>query len=198
MDDTLFSEKEYIQSGYKAVSTYLGGGYKGRLWHFFEEGKPAIDELLKELNREEEKAEVLKVYRFHKPNIHLYPGVSEMIENLKTKGIKVGIITDGRPEGQRNKIEALGLDIDDVIITDELGGTQFRKPCDIAFRILMTRWRLHPADITYIGDNPAKDFQAPQQLGMRSIWFKNTDGIYSSAANITHVNSLAELATVIF
>ena len=72
-----------------------------------------------------------------------------MIENLKTKGIKVGIITDGRPEGQRNKIEALGLDIDDVIITDELGGTQFRKPCDIAFRILMTRWRLHPADIIY-------------------------------------------------
>ena len=198
LDDTLFSEKEYIQSGYKAVSTYLGGGYKGRLWHFFEEGKPAIDELLKELNREEEKAEVLKVYRFHKPNIHLYPGVSEMIENLKTKGIKVGIITDGRPEGQRNKIEALGLDIDDVIITDELGGTQFRKPCDIAFRILMTRWRLHPADIIYIGDNPAKDFQAPQQLGMRSIWFKNTDGIYSSAANITHVNSLAELAAVIF
>lgn len=42
---------------------------------------------------------------------------------------------NGRPERQRNKIVALGLDrlINDAIITDELGGVQFRKPCDIAF-----------------------------------------------------------------
>ena len=104
--------------------------------------------------------------------------VAEMITDLKAKGIKVGIITDGRPEGQRNKLEALGLDVDDVIITDELGGIQFRKPCDIAFRILLTRWRLNPADVVYVGDNLVKDFQAPQQLGMRSLWFRNTDGLY--------------------
>ena len=30
----------------------------------------------------------------------------------------------------------------------------------------------------YVGDNPVKDFQAPQQLGMKSIWFRNADGIY--------------------
>lgn len=178
LDDTLYSEKEYVRSGYKAVSDYLGGGYEEKLWQFFEAGRPAIDELLKELGRENEKAEVLKVYRCHKPDIHFYSGVAEMIETLKSRGIKVGIITDGRPEGQRNKLEALGLEVDDVIITDELGGTQFRKPCDIAFRIMMTRWRLNPADIVYVGDNPTKDFQAPHQLGMRSIWFKNSEGIY--------------------
>ena len=178
LDDTLFSEKEYVKSGYKAVSDYLGGGYEEKLWQFFEAGKPAIDELLKELGRENEKAEVLKTYRSHKPDIHFYPGVAEMIEELKARGIKVGLITDGRPEGQRNKLDALGLEVDDVIITDELGGVQFRKPCDIAFRIMMTRWRLNPADIVYVGDNPVKDFQAPQQLGMKNIWFRNADGIY--------------------
>lgn len=180
LDDTLYSEKDYVRSGYKAVSDYLGGGYKEKLWHFFEEGKPAIDELLKELRREDAKAEVLKVYRSHKPDIHPYLGVAEMIAALKARGIKVGIITDGRPEGQRNKLEALGLDVDDVIITDELGGIQFRKPCDIAFRIMITRWRLNSADVVYIGDNPTKDFQAPQQLGMRSLCFKNADGLYST------------------
>lgn len=180
LDDTLYSEKEYVRSGYKAVSEYLGGGYEDRLWNCFEAGTPAIDELLKELYREEEKAKVLEIYRSHKPDIHLFPGVKEMIEKMKAKGIKVGIITDGRPEGQRNKLEALGLEVDDVIITDELGGVQFRKPCDIAFRIMATRWRINPADVTYVGDNPAKDFQAPQQLGMRSIWFKNADGLYST------------------
>lgn len=192
LDDTLYSEKEYVRSGYKAVSDYLGGWYEEKLWDFFLEGKPAIDELLKELGRENEKADIVEVYRSHKPDIHLYPGVVEMIEELKTKGIKVGIITDGRPEGQRNKLDALGLDVDDVIITDELGGVQFRKPCDIAFRMLMTRWRLHPADIVYVGDNPAKDFQAPQQLGMRSVYFANKDGLYRDEMNVSYptVNSI--------
>lgn len=199
LDDTLYSEKEYVKSGYKVVSRYLGGGYEEKLWSFFEEGKPAIDELLKELGRENEKAEVLEAYRSHKPAIHLYPGVAEMIEELKAKGIKVGIITDGRPEGQRKKLEALGLDVDDVIITDELGGVQFRKPCDIAFRILVTRWRLNPADVVYIGDNPTKDFQAPQQLGMKSLWFMNEDGLYADATGFDRwkISSLDELFSII-
>lgn len=183
LDDTLYSEKEYVKSGYKAVSDYVGGGYEDRLWKFFEQGKKAIDELLREINRENEKDEVLEIYRSHKPNIHLYDGVAKMIEELKAKGIKVGIITDGRPEGQRNKIEALGLDqmMDDIIITDELGGVQFRKPCDIAFRIMITRWRLNPADVIYVGDNLAKDFQAPKQLGMKWLLYQNVDGLYTSS-----------------
>lgn len=46
------------------------------------------------------------------------------------KNHKVGLITDGRPEGQRAKIKAFGLDgiFEHIIITDELGGTEYRKP----------------------------------------------------------------------
>ena len=180
LDDTLYSEKDYVRSGYKAVSDYLGGEYEDELWGFFEEGKPAIDELLIELDRMAEKDAVLNVYRNHKPDIRMYDGVTELVNDLKDKGIKVGIITDGRPGGQRNKLDALGLwdKIDDVIITDELGGVQFRKPCDIAFRIMLTRWRLNPSDAVYVGDNPIKDFQAPQQLGMKSVWVNNKESIY--------------------
>lgn len=198
LDDTLYSEKEYVRSGYKVVSNYLGGGYENRLLNFFEAGKPAIDELLKELGRENEKENILSIYRSHKPDIHPYPGVVEMIDELRSNGIKTGIITDGRPEGQRNKLEALGLDIDDVIITDELGGNQFRKPCDIAFRIMATRWRLNPADIVYIGDNLMKDFQAPQQLGMKSVWFMNQDGLYTVKGKESNVQSFLELREFIF
>lgn len=200
LDDTLYSEKEYIQSGFKAVSDYLGGEYEMRLWNFFNDGKPAIDELLKEINRETKKNAVLDVYRFHKPNIHLYDGVQKLIEDLKSKGIKVGIITDGRPEGQRNKLEALNLNVDDVIITDELGGSQFRKPCDIAFRIMMLRWKLNPTDIVYVGDNPAKDFQAPRQLGMKSIYFKNLKGLYCNNRmnlKVPTINEFKEITKII-
>ncbi len=197
LDDTLYSEKEYVRSGYKAVSDYLGGGYEEKLRNYFEAGKPAIDELLKEIGRAAEKDNVLFVYRSHKPYIHLYPGVSEMIDNLKAKGIKVGIITDGRPEGQRNKLEALGLAADDVIITDELGGVQFRKPCDIAFRIMATRWRLPYEEILYVGDNPDKDFQAPQQLGMMSVYFHNRDGLYSSFSKKAQIESITDVKKLV-
>ena len=183
LDDTLYSEKEYVKSGFKYVSDYLGGGYEDRLWEFFENGKLAIDELLEEIGRRNEKEKILKIFRSHKPDIYPYPGVYEMIKKLKAKNIKVGIITDGRPEGQRAKIEALGLKVDDIIITDELGGIQFRKPCDIAFRIMAIRWRLNLADIVYVGDNYEKDCQAPQQLGMKSILVNNMDGLYKGKAD---------------
>ena len=195
LDDTLYSEKEYVKSGYRAVSEYLGGGYEERIWSYFEAGKPAIDELLKELGRENEKDAVLNVYRSNKPDIHLYDGVAEMIERLKNRCIKVGIITDGRPEGQKNKLETLGLDVDEVIITDELGGIQFRKPCDIAFRIMITRWRLNPADVIYVGDNAAKDFQACRQLGMKCVWVRNKDGLYYTAVEtgIENINNITQI-----
>ena len=62
LDDTLYSQQEYVRIGYKAVSDYLGGGYEEKLCSSFEEGKPAIYELLKELGWEKEKVEVLDVY----------------------------------------------------------------------------------------------------------------------------------------
>ncbi len=187
LDDTLYSEKEYIRSGYKAVSDYLGGGYEEKLWKYFEEKKQVIDELLKELGHTKNKEKVINIYRSHKPSIHLYYGVIEMLNELRARGIKVGIITDGRPLGQHNKFEALGLGrfIDDFIITDELGGTQFRKPCDIAFRIMSAKWKLPFEQIVYVGDNPIKDFQAPKQLGMKALFFKNADGIYSYEADVS-------------
>lgn len=181
LDDTLYSEKQYIRSGYKKIAEYLGREDAAeRLWHFFEEGKQAIDEYLKEIGLADKKAECLEIYRNQMPDITLYEGVVEKIQELKHKGIKVGIITDGRSEGQRAKIKALGLDelVEDIIITDELGGVQFRKPNDISFRIMQNRWRLPFEQIIYVGDNMNKDFQAPKQLGMRWYWFENEDGLY--------------------
>ena len=182
LDDTLYSEKDYVRSGYKAVSDYLNDDYTDRLWRLFEEKKPAIDVLLNEIDRESEKEAVLDVYRNHIPDITLYDGAREIVQELQRQAIRVGIITDGRPEGQRNKIKALGLDKliadENIIITDELGGIQFRKPCDIAFRILQNRWRLNMDEMVYIGDNPTKDFAAAKVLGMKHIYCRNKNGLY--------------------
>ena len=108
-----------------------------------------------------------------------------MLAGLRAKGIKLGIITDGRPLGQRNKISALGLEelVDEIIITDEIGGAEFRKPNDISFRIMQRKLKVPFEKTVYVGDNPQKDFHAPRQLGMQSVWFENKDGLYSNAVS---------------
>ena len=199
LDDTLYSEKQYVRSGYKAVAKLLGDeALADRLWTYFENGKPAIDELLNELGCMGRKEECLEAYREQIPESALYHGVSELIQDLKSKGIKVGIITDGRVSGQKRKLQALGLDklIDDIIITDELGGTQFRKPCDIAFRIVQRRWSIPFEQIVYVGDNAEKDFQAPKQLGMRTLYFENEDGLYfkGEIVGIETIKAVSEIA----
>lgn len=206
LDDTLYSEKDYVRSGFKAIASDLGKDDKfvDQLWKYFEEGKPAIDCILKKWNRLDMKDMLLKVYRSHIPDIALYDGVIETIQSLRDAGIKVGIITDGRPEGQRNKIQALGLEslTDDIIITDELGGIQFRKPCDIAFQIIQRRWAIPFSELVYVGDNVLKDFRAPILLGMKAICINNPDGIYStddhgSNKEIFFIDQIADINSVL-
>lgn len=184
LDDTLYSEKEYVRSGYHKIAEVLPqvDNAAEKLWTLFEEKKPAIDELLKQekILSEEVKQACLHAYRYQIPDIHLYEGVEEMIAEFKTQGLKIGIITDGRPEGQRAKLQVLSLEtlVDEIIVTDEFGGAEFRKPNPIAFETMKERLGVEYAEMCYVGDNTKKDFIAPDQLGMRSIWFKNVDGLY--------------------
>jgi len=184
LDDTLYSEKEYVKSGYAAVAQVLPmvKNAEEKLWKAFEEKKSAIDELLhsEDIYSEELKQKCLEAYRFHFPSIHLYDKVAEMFRFLRQKGLLIGIITDGRPEGQRAKIKALGLDnlVDYIIITDELGGAKYRKPNEKAFVIMKDQLLVEYNEMCYVGDNIRKDFIAPEMLGMRYIWFRNMDGLY--------------------
>lgn len=184
MDDTLYSEKEYVRSGYAKIAEVLPQVEHAaeKLWKLFEEKKPAIDELLKKekIDSEEVKQACLHAYRYQIPDIHLYEGVAEMLKGFRVNGLKLGIITDGRPEGQRAKLQVLGLEelVDEIIVTDEFGGPEYRKPNPIAFETMKKRLGVEYAEMCYVGDNTKKDFIAPDQLGMRSIWFRNPDGLY--------------------
>lgn len=178
LDDTLYSEKEYVRSGYHMIAEYFTKPeLEEQMWTVFKSGGKAIDEVLKVNNLLEMKEVALKIYRYQKPNIHLYNGVAEMLARIRMKK-KVGLITDGRPEGQRAKISSLGICVDKIIITDELGGVLFRKPNQKAFHLMKEFFNVPFERMVYVGDNFKKDFIAPQRLGMKCIWFKNLDGLY--------------------
>ncbi len=184
LDDTLYGEKEYVRSGYCAVAKELPmiDHAETRLWEAFQAGKPAIDTVLLDAGIEDDalKKKCLSTYRYQIPQIHFYPGVPEMLEDMTKMGYFLGIITDGRPEGQRAKIAALGLEryVDHIIITDDLGGPEFRKPCEKAFCMMQEVAKVPFAEMCYVGDNTRKDFIAPNALGMQTIWFRNSDGLY--------------------
>ena len=206
LDDTLYSEKDYVRSGYRAVANELPQIENAycKLWRAFEEGHAAIDKVLSDAGvfTQELKDRCVSIYRNHLPEIKLYEDVAEMLASLRAKGIKLGIITDGRPDGQRNKIMALGLEnmVDEIIVTDELGGAMFRKPCDISFRIMQRKMGIPFESMVYVGDNLTKDLIAPRQLGMRAIWFDNADRVHKVSCEyraveekISNISSVGEL-----
>ncbi len=185
MDDTLYGEKEYVRSGYKCVSECVPDvdNAEEKLWQFFMDGKSAIDELLttEGIYTDELKTACIKAYRYQVPDIHLYPGVKEMLIFLKEQGYNIGIITDGRVEGQEAKIKVLQLDklVDKIIITDSLGGVEYRKPSPAAFVAMKKFFGSEYFEMLYVGDNPQKDFIACEKLGMKFVFFANEDGLYS-------------------
>ena len=153
-----------------------------KLWQAFIKKESAIDEVLSSegIYTEELKQRCLSVYRVHQPNIHLYDNARELLQQFLADGYKLGLITDGRPEGQRAKIKALGLAelMDYIIVTDELGGVEYRKPNKDAFVKMRETLGVTFEEMCYIGDNLKKDFIAPEILGIRAIHFANTDGLY--------------------
>lgn len=70
-------------------------------------------------------------------------------------------------------------------------------------RILFTgvgrRVELMPETLVYVGDNVAKDFQAPNQLGMQSLHFCNREGLYYTGEReyLPHADRFETLAAVL-
>lgn len=184
LDDTLYPEKAYVRSGYAAVAREFSQipDMAEQLWKVFERGGRAIDEVLESVGMatEENRDRALRVYRFHAPQIQLYEGAREMLNRLRQNGKRLGLITDGRPEGQRAKIKALRIEplFDEIIVTDELGGVEFRKPNQRAFRLMGERLSVPFEKMIYVGDNLRKDGIAPEALGMRFCHHLAPDGLY--------------------
>lgn len=184
LDDTLYNEKNYVRSGFNAIGNAFPQfkDLSEKLWKAFSDGKTAVDVVVDELGLQKEKykQKFLEIYRCHKPDIKLNENVYEVLSKLKKNNKKLGLITDGRPEGQHNKIEALGIAdfFDKIIITDELGGSDCRKPNPLAFNIMKKSLKLEYKDMCYIGDNINKDFIAPEKLGIISVHLNNCYGLY--------------------
>lgn len=171
LDDTLFKEIDFLKSAYREIAETVGHPEAvPQMVDWYHEKKNVFAELIGAFNLDVSIGDLLKIYRNHYPNIKLDDGVMEFLEELKENGAKIGLITDGRSITQRNKIRALGLEgfFDIEIISEEFGS---EKPDLRNYKAVMDKFPERKYFI-YVGDNPAKDFIAPNQLGWDTYCLK--------------------------
>lgn len=211
LDDTLYNEFDFVKGGYGKVADYLstkcGHGrdliFSDMLRHFHNDGRNNLfDRIVKKCDIYEEGVidKLLEIYRAHKPSISLYDDAAPTIKRLRTMGVKTGMITDGIKLVQQSKTKTLGLDklMDHIIFTDDLGPGN-DKPSTLPFKLLCGLLKINFTDACYIGDNPFKDFLAPNQMNMTSIRLKRgmyKDAVYNEEPNCGPAFTILSLSEI--
>ena len=188
LDDTLYLERDYVRSGFDAVGRHVGErfgvlDFGERCWSLFESGVrgTTFDQVLSEsgLSGSIGTPELVELYRGHRPLIRLADDVAAFLDRWP-QDRALGLITDGPLASQSAKIEALELHhrLHPIILSDRFG-IEFRKPHDKPFEEVELALDLPPDQLTYIADNPRKDFLAPRRRGWHTIRIRRPLGEHS-------------------
>ncbi len=198
LDDTLYNEIDFVKSGFKEISDYLGNNiYYDFMWNLFlKKGSGKIfNKLIEKFNINEDITKLIEIYRFHRPNIKLNEDAINLLKFAKS--YKTALITDGHYITQKNKFISLGLDeyIEYPIFTDFFHTSKFEeKPF-----VMVMKYFKNEDKFIYIADNPKKDFTFPIKFNWFTIRYKNPNGIYKSYPNNANIEvySLEEIITII-
>ena len=188
LDDTLISEDEYIRSGYQYIGKLLEKKYQlsdasEELYQLYtESSKNVFNRYFEKHNIQYEKKDIIDLvqeYRNHKPKIHFFDDVIPTLLELRNRGFKLGIISDGYLDTQRNKAEVLNLHqwFDKIIFTEELG-REYWKPHPKAFEMMKEFFDVGFDEMMYIGDNPEKDFYIGSVYPVTTVRINRGDGVY--------------------
>ena len=187
LDDTLYPEKAFVDGGFRAVARFLAervprseADLADRLWalHAIEGRGRLFDTLLEELGVDHDVDLVLAcllVYRSHPIALEPFPGVHSTLAELRTAGVRTGLVSDGHAAVQRRKLAGLGsiaARLDVVVMTDELGPA-YAKPSPMAFRVACRILDVPPSLTTYVGNDPRKDFLGAREAGLHTIRLGN-------------------------
>lgn len=172
LDDTLYSEREYVRSCFAKIDQMVESNYGIRgsrvsLEHWFQAGVSAPIQKLWETRGlpSSDLPEAIDEVRKHIPSIHLFDDAAWLLTRLRCADRPFAIVTDGRSITQRAKLQALNcLDADFVSISEETGLLKTD-----ARRFLEVSNYFGSSDYIYIGDNPAKDFLIPNLLGWKTV-----------------------------
>jgi putative hydrolase of the HAD superfamily len=191
VDDTLYLERDYVASGFRAVGQWAAvwlsiADFDTRCLDLFDNGHRGnvFDAALRACGREpipELISGMVAIYRNHHPEIKMADDAAKALEEIRAVW-PVSVITDGPVISQSRKCEALGLrGLADPIVLTGIWGTEFHKPETGAFKFVAGH--IKARTYVYVADNPAKDFNAPQQLGWHSVRIRRKGGLHFDQNN---------------
>lgn len=198
LDDTLYDEIDYCESGFTAVSQFISqipGAPSVEytftvLWDQFTAGdrqkifNSTLDTLKLDYN-EERIQKLVDIYRKHIPKITLPTDSRDVLIELKEK-YTLALLTDGFLPAQRLKVQALGIEtFFRIIVYTEQLGREFWKPSPAGYEKIIQDLNEAPARMVYIGDNEKKDFIAPNTLGISTIQLIRPARLHTSMATET-------------
>lgn len=189
LDDTLYPERAYVLSGFRAVAAWAEEQLDipadqtfVELRQLFNEGvrRNTFDCWLENQGFHANRwaPQMVAVYREHQPQITPYPHVLEPLQRLRHR-YRLGLVTDGYLAVQQRKLACLGVEpfFDAVVFSDELGPEAW-KPSPRPFQVVLERLEITGPEAGYVADNPTKDFFAARHLGMWTVRVRHPDGLY--------------------
>ena len=101
----------------------------------------------------------------------LHDGMAAILQNVRARGWRSGIITNGGVVAQSAKIDNSGLraSVDGAVISDAFG---VKKPDPTIFRSLIDALGIDPAQSWFVGDDPRADVWGAKQVGLRACWIE--------------------------
>lgn len=180
LDDTLYPEADYVLSAYSAVADALSrrdgidpAASLKVMSRAFRIGNNPFDALLDSFpsisHKELFTPLCVEIYRYHSPSLNIPEESRMFLDNMRSYGVRMSLVTDGRAVTQWAKIKALGIEEyfnpADIWVSEERGTGKLSSD---PWRTLVDRYPEAKAFV-YIGDNPSKDFLYPNMLGFTTI-----------------------------
>ena len=123
----------------------------------------------------------------------LYDGVIELFRFLKSKDIKIGILSNNIFFQQYIKLfEGSLIEYVDVIQTSDECGEE--KPSKYMFFAMQHKMKLPFDQLAYVGDNYEHDIEPSIELGILPFWFNETHD-FKLLNKVIHVGSFVKIQT---
>jgi putative hydrolase of the HAD superfamily len=125
-----------------------------------------------------------------------YPNLMNTLTQLKDNGIKIALVSNGYGQFQYDNFKALGIShlFDEVLISDWEG---VRKPDPEIFVRALSKLGVSPDEAIFVGDHPENDIKASNEVGMCTVWKRNTQ--FSTAVDADFIiDDLDELVQWVF
>lgn len=186
LDNVLYAEEDYIFAAYRNIAKFLSEKCDlsdreiyDRLVRDFRRKTSMYPRLFNDLVADlglgqDLVPEILGIYVSTIPDLKLLPGTVNVLEGLRRNRMRLGLLTNGSVEAQKNKVRLLGLEkyFESIVYAREKG-KENEKPNPEAYREVLRALHVTPEETICIGDNPHTDFWGAKKLGIRTVRLLN-------------------------